>query len=151
MCCSTVLSTFPSPVNKTQAHYSGGGICNEDPCNSRAVSYLDYRDCPVAIAAVQILYSLAAGIPQRYNRCQNRGFELPLPGNLCSLIGKTLLQSCKSRGFESHPSNMPVIFFSHVQVSNWRSVGFEKSWFCLDVSSSTLCSSSGKCWTAGVK
>lgn len=26
-----------------------------------------------------------------------------------SLVGKTLLKNCKGRGFEFHPSNMPVI------------------------------------------
>ena len=34
---------------------------------------------------------------------------LQLPGNFGGLVGKTLLLNCKGRGFESHPSNMPVI------------------------------------------
>ena len=42
---------------------------------------------------------------------------LQLPGNLGSLVGKTLLQNCKGRGFESHPSNMPMIFFHRTRES----------------------------------
>ena len=36
-------------------------------------------------------------------------------GNLSGLVGKTLLTNCKGRGFESHPSNMPVgCFFAEL-------------------------------------
>ena len=34
--------------------------------------------------------------------------------NLGGLVGMTLLQKCKGRGFESHQSNMPVIFFTEL-------------------------------------
>ena len=42
---------------------------------------------------------------------------LQLPGNLGSLVGETLLQKRQGRGFESHPSNMPMIFVHRTRES----------------------------------
>ena len=39
-------------------------------------------------------------------------FCLVNKNNLSSLVGMKLLLNCMGRGFESHPSNMPVMFFT---------------------------------------
>ena len=63
-----ILGTFPSPLeNKSQAYYSSG-ICTQDPCNFRAVSYkLVHQD--LLVARSSSLPMFLQWIPQRYNRC----------------------------------------------------------------------------------
>ena len=104
-----------SVQNKSQAYYSGG-IRTHNLCNSRAVSYqLDYRDCPVAMEAVRILY-LAAGTANyltdaTLHRRQNNNFGF-------THIHRCVYKHCVLRTFMSSVKKLYIFW-----------VGFEPTTF----------------------